>query len=261
MKMNLPIYQVDAFANNPFEGNPAAVVPLDNWHNDETLQAIAAENNLAETAFFVKTENGFHLRWFTPSVEVPLCGHATLASAFIIFTELGYDKDSIHFETKSGILVVKRKDDGFVMDFPLAPPTPCAIPEGLEEAIGAKLIEAHVNRFCLVVTENEDAVKNAKPDFKALAKIAPSDFILTAKSETYDFVSRAFAPSHGIDEDPVTGSAHCVSAPFWGERLGKTELNARQVSSRGGDVHCTLKGDRIELFGKGVLYMKGSIFI
>lgn len=257
----MDIYQVDAFANNAFEGNPAAIIPLSDWLPDDTLQAIAAENNLSETAYFVPTDTGFHLRWFTPSVEVPLCGHATLASAFVIFNELAYDKDSISFETLSGKLIVKRKDDGFVMDFPAAPPTPCAIPEGLEKAIGAKLIEAHQNRFCLVLAENEDAVINAQPDFKALADIAPGDFILTAKSETYDFVSRAFAPSHGIDEDPVTGSAHCVSAPFWGERLGKTTLNARQVSKRGGDMICTLKGDRVESFGKAVLYMKGAIHL
>lgn len=257
----MDIYQVDAFANKAFEGNPAAIIPLNEWLADETLQTIAAENNLSETAYFVPTDTGFHLRWFTPSVEVPLCGHATLASAFVIFNELGYDKDSISFETKSGELVVKRKEDGFVMDFPAAPPSPCGIPEGLEKAIGAKLIEAHQNRFCLVVAEDEEAVSNALPDFKALADITPGDFILTAKSEKYDFVSRAFAPSHGIDEDPVTGSAHCVSAPFWGERLGLTTLNARQVSKRGGDMICTLKGNRVELFGKAVLYMKGTIHI
>ena len=168
----MDIYQVDAFTDKVFEGNPAAVIPLENWLDDALLQTIAAENNLSETAFFVKNDTGFHLRWFTPKVEVPLCGHATLASAFVIFNELGYDKDAIHFETKSGELVVKRKDNGFSMDFPAAPPTPCAIPDGLEEAFGVKLIEAHQNRFCLVVCDDEEAVKNATPNIKALAHIA-----------------------------------------------------------------------------------------
>jgi PhzF family phenazine biosynthesis protein len=257
----MDIYQVDAFTDKVFEGNPAAVIPLENWLDDALLQTIAAENNLSETAFFVKNDTGFHLRWFTPSVEVPLCGHATLASAFVIFNELGYDKDAIHFETKSGELVVKRKDNGFSMDFPAAAPTPCAIPDGLEEAFGVKLTEAHENRFCLVVCDDEEAVKNATPNIKALAEIAPGDFILTAKSNTYDFVSRCFAPSHGIDEDPVTGSAHCVSAPFWAERLGKTTLKARQVSQRGGDLLCKLHGDRVELWGTARLYMKGGISV
>ncbi|NVJ91126.1 MAG: PhzF family phenazine biosynthesis protein [Methylocystaceae bacterium] len=257
----MDIYQADAFTDKVFEGNPAAVIPLENWLDDALLQTIAAENNLSETAFFVKNDTGFHLRWFTPKVEVPLCGHATLASAFVIFNELGYDKDAIHFETKSGELVVKRKDNGFSMDFPAAPPTPCAIPDGLEEAFGVKLIEAHQNRFCLVVCDDEEAVKNATPNIKALTQIAPGDFILTAKSKTYDFVSRCFAPSHGIDEDPVTGSAHCVSAPFWAERLGKTTLKARQVSQRGGDLLCTLHGDRVELWGNARLYMKGEISV
>jgi len=255
------IYHVDAFANKAFEGNPAAVIPLTHWLPDATLKAIAAENNLSETAFFVPTDTGFHLRWFTPSVEVPLCGHATLATSFVLFNELDYDKDTISFETLSGDLIVKKKDDGFIMNFPAAPPVPCPIPEGLEDAMGVKLLEAHVNRFCLVVCENEDDVKNAKPDHSALANISPGDFILTAKSKTYDFVSRSFAPTHGLPEDPVTGSAHCVSAPFWGARLDKTVLNARQVSMRGGDMICTLKGARVELFGKAVLYMKGSIYI
>ncbi|MDV7338979.1 PhzF family phenazine biosynthesis protein [Terasakiella sp. A23] len=257
--MKLDIYQVDAFADKVFEGNPAAIIPLTEWLPDEKLQAIAAENNLAETAYFLPTTNGFHLRWFTPTVEVPLCGHATLASAFIIYSELGYDKDEIVFKTQSGPLVVRKKDDGFAMDFPANPPTPCDIPKGLDEAIGAKLIEAHENRFCLVVCESEEEVRNAKPDFKALGNITPGDFILTAKSEKYDFVSRCFAPTHGIDEDPVTGSAHCVAAPFWAERLGKTELLARQVSSRGGNVLCSVKEDRVELFGRAILYLKGEI--
>ncbi|WP_417793410.1 PhzF family phenazine biosynthesis protein [Terasakiella pusilla] len=259
--MKLDIYQVDAFADNVFEGNPAAVVPLTDWLDDDTMLGIAAENNLSETAFFVPTDGGFHLRWFTPTVEVPLCGHATLATSFVIYRELGWDKDEITFETKSGPLVVKRRDDGFVMNFPTKPPTPCVIPDGLEEAFGVKLLEAHQNRFCLVVCENEEDVINSKPDHQALARIEPADFILTARSKKYDFVSRCFAPSHGIEEDPVTGSAHCVSAPFWAERLGKTSLNARQVSKRGGNIQCDVKGDRVDLFGRAQLYLKGQITI
>lgn len=259
--MKLDIYQVDAFADKVFEGNPAAVVPLTEWLDDDTMLGIAAENNLSETAFFVPTDSGFHLRWFTPTTEVPLCGHATLATSFVIYRELGWDKDEITFETKSGPLVVKRRDDGFVMNFPLSPPKPCAIPDGLEDAFGVKLLEAHENRFCLVVCESEEDVINSKPDHQALAHIEPADFILTARSEKYDFVSRCFAPSHGIEEDPVTGSAHCVSAAFWAERLGKTTLDARQVSKRGGNLQCIVKGDRIDLFGRAHLYLKGQISI
>jgi len=259
--MELDIYQIDAFAEDVFEGNPAAVVPLKDWLADDQLQAIAAENNLAETAYFIPTKDGYHLRWFTPSVEVPLCGHATLATAFLLYNELGYDKDSITFETKSGPLIVKREGDGLVMDFPASPPTPCDIPDGLAEAFGVTLIEAHENRFCMVVCDSEEDVKNAEPDIAALAAIAPGDFILTARSTDYDFVSRCFAPTHGIDEDPVTGSAHCVAAPFWAERLGKTQLHARQVSKRGGNILCTISQDRVQLFGRAKLYLKGKIYL
>ncbi len=260
--MELPIFQVDAFASKTFEGNPAAVVPLEEWLDDSVMQAIAAENNLAETAFFVPTEEGFHLRWFTPSTEVPLCGHATLASSHVIFNELGYDQDTIHFQTKSGVLSVKRKGDGLSMDFPASPPKPSTIPEGLEDALGGiKLLEAHESGFLLVVASDEKAVESTQVDHAALAKIAPGDFILTAKSKTYDFVSRCFAPAMGIDEDPVTGAAHCVSVPFWADRLGKNVLHARQVSKRGGDLICTLDGDRVELFGKAAQFLTGTIYV
>lgn len=260
--MELPIYQVDAFASQTFEGNPAAVIPLQEWLDDRTLQAIAAENNLAETAFFTENETGFHLRWFTPTCEVPLCGHATLASAHVIFNELGHDEDKISFHTQSGELVVKRMGGGLSMDFPANPPKPCEIPEGLSEALGGvKLLEAHENGFMLVVCSDEDDVKTALVDYAKLAKIAPGDFILSAKSRTYDFVSRCFAPAHGIDEDPVTGSAHCVSVPFWAARLGKNTLHARQVSARGGDLICTLENGRVELYGRAVQYLKGSIYL
>lgn len=260
--MNLPIYQVDAFTSALFGGNPAAIVPLEEWLPDATMQKIAAENNLAETAFFVPIEGGFHLRWFTPTVEIALCGHATLASAFIIFNKLGYEHDTIFFETMSGRLVVRRQDDGFVMDFPIRKSRQKDIPAGLEKAIDAPITEVLIcekNDFSIVRTHSPEDVINAKPDFQNLVNIAPGNFILTAASDEYDFVSRVFVPEHGIPEDPVTGSAHCVSVPYWAEILGKNTLKARQVSARGGDLLCTLKGERIDLFGKAVLYMEGRI--
>ncbi|NVK17334.1 MAG: PhzF family phenazine biosynthesis protein [Methylocystaceae bacterium] len=257
--MRLPLFHVDAFAIRPLEGNPAAIVPLDHWLDDETLLNIARENNLSETAFFVPNETGFHLRWFSPTTEIPLCGHATLASAYVIFNELGYNKDLIHFETLSGELIVLKKDDDIIMDFPTKAPKPCTIPDGLEEALGVKIKETYQNHFVLCVTHREADVKNAKPDHKALSRIKPGEFILTAKSQTYDFVSRCFAPAHGLEEDPVTGAAHCVSAPYWADKLGKATLRARQVSKRGGDVTCVLKGNRVELMGRCALFMKGTI--
>lgn len=260
-----PIYQVDAFTDRAFSGNPAAIIPLQAWFSDDLMLQIAAENNLSETAFFVPSERGYHLRWFTPTNEVPLCGHATLAAAHVLYDQLGYDQDTLIFETQSGDLIVSRTETGYSLDFPQSPPTPCAVPEDLSDAFGGvKLLEAHENRFCLVVAENADAVINAVPDHSALAKIAPYDFILTAKGDgsPYDFVSRCFAPAHGIPEDPVTGSAHCVAAPFWAERLGKTTLLARQASPRGGDLTCILQAnDRIALQGQAVLILKGEIFL
>jgi len=262
--MKLPIYQVDAFSDELFGGNPAAIIPLQEWLPDNTMQTIAAENNLSETAFFVSTGNGFHLRWFTPTVEVPLCGHATLAAAFVIYTELGYDKDAISFETLSGELIVRRKDDGFMMDFPMRKLTRGDIPADLPRVIDAPISELHVcdqNDFTLVVTKTAESVINAKPDLVKLVNLSTGNFILTAKSDTFDFVSRVFVPAHGIPEDPVTGSAHCVSAPFWAERLDKTTLKARQVSERGGNMTCSLNDDRVDLFGTAVLYLKGEINI
>jgi len=262
--VNLPIYQVDAFSDELFGGNPAAIVPLEKWLPDDLMQKIAAENNLAETAFFVPTQKGFHLRWFTPTFEIPLCGHATLASAFLLYNKLGYSADAVTFETMSGDLIVRRKDDGFIMDFPARKAHPVATPDGLDQIIDAKVngvLTCEQSIFSLVLTDSEEDVIKAKPDFNTLMKIAPGNFILTAPSEKYDFVSRVFVPEHGIPEDPVTGSAHCVSAPYWAEKLGKTELSARQVSERGGDILCSLRGDRVDLFGKAVLYLEGHINI
>ncbi len=218
--MHLSIFQVDAFAHKTLEGNPAAVVPLDRWLEDELLLKIAAENNLSETAFFIPNDKGFELRWFSPTTEIPLCGHATLATAYVIFNELGYDKNLIHFDTQSGELIVLKKGEDIIMDFPTHAPKPCPIPEGLEEALGVKILETHENHFVVCVTTDQDTVRKARPDHEALSRIAPGEFILTAPGRKYDFVSRCFAPGHGIEEDPVTGAAHCVSAPFWADRLG-----------------------------------------
>ncbi len=257
--MRLPIYQVDAFASKIFEGNPAAIVVLENWLKDASLLEIAAENNLSETAFLVKNSKGYDLRWFSPTTEVPLCGHATLAAAYVVFEELNHPSNLVHFETKSGELIVLNRGDGFIMDFPTNAPKPCPIPDGLEDALGVKIREAHINHFMVLVTEDEEDVNKAQPDHAALKKIEPGEFILTAPSRRYDFVSRCFAPAHGLEEDPVTGAAHCVSAPYWADKLGKATLRARQVSARGGDITCTIKGNRVELFGQAKLYLKGTI--
>jgi PhzF family phenazine biosynthesis protein len=260
--VNLPLYQVDAFSDELFGGNPAALVPLEQWLPDQLMQKIAAENNLAETAFFVPTKKGYHLRWFTPTVEIPLCGHATLACAFLLYEKLGYRDDCVTFETLSGDLIVRRKDDGFIMDFPTRSAHPVPTPTGLDQIIDARVkavLTCEKSIFSLVLTDSEKDVRKAQPDFNTLMTIAPGNFILTAPSEKYDFVSRVFVPEHGIPEDPVTGSAHCVSAPYWAEKLGKTDLTARQISARGGDIRCHLRGDRVDLFGKAVLYLEGRI--
>ena len=262
--MEFSIYQVDAFSEETFGGNPAAIVPLDEWINDELMQKIAMENNLSETAFFVPTDKGYHLRWFTPSTEVPLCGHATLASAHVLYSELGYDKEDITFETLSGELNVVKKDDGYVLNFPAYQSEEIDIPEGLIDALGfkpSKFLNDANSIFALVVVDDEETVRNADPDHASLMTIEPGNFIVTSTAKDYDFISRVFVPEHGVPEDPVTGSAHCVSAPYWVKQLGKSELSARQVSARGGDVFCTLKGDRLDMFGKAKLYLKGTIYI
>ena len=222
--MKCAIFQVDAFASKPFEGNPAAVVPLEYWLDDDILLKIATENNLSETAFFVKNEKGFDLRWFSPTTEVPLCGHATLASAYVVFNELGYDKNMVHFNTQSGELIVLKDENGFIMDFPTKAPKPCPIPNGLSEALGVPITECHQNNFVVCVAKDEEAVKNAQPDHDALSTIAPGEFILTAKSRTYDFVSRCFAPGHGLEEDPVTGAAPLCCCPFLGRPAGQSHF-------------------------------------
>ncbi len=261
--MKLQIYQVDAFTDQLFGGNPAAIVPLTTWLPVPKMQKIATENNLAETAFFIPQGEDFELRWFTPELEIDLCGHATLAAAHVIFTELGYVKNTIHFHTlKAGTLTVSKADDVYTLDFPSRPATPCEVPEGLLSAIGGKApLEILCSRDFMLVYENEADILAIKPDFAALAKLATMGVIVTAKGDHSDFVSRFFIPSAGINEDPVTGSAHCNLIPYWAKKLNKNELHAYQVSMRRGEIWCTLKGDRVLMAGKAVSYLKGEIYI
>jgi PhzF family phenazine biosynthesis protein len=260
-EMRLSIYQVDAFSSQAFGGNPAAIVPLDAWLADDVMQAIAMENNLAETAFFVRGANGYDLRWFTPTIEMDLCGHATLASGFVVFEILGTKESVIRFQTKSGELTVEKIDGKYVLDFPSRPASQSDAPTGLIEAIGAEPKEILKSRDYMLVYENEADILAIKPNFEALAKIDTHAVIVTAKGDSADFVSRFFAPEVGVPEDPVTGSAHCTLIPYWAEKLGKTKLYARQVSARGGEIFCELVGDRVRMGGNAVLYMKGEIYV
>ena len=263
----LPIYQVDAFANQVFGGNPAAVMPLEEWLPDDTMQKLALENHLSETAFLVplpeEADEDFHIRWFTPGTEVPLCGHATLASAWVLFNKLDWKKGQIRFQSKSGPLGVKQTDDGWLeLDFPnLASeerPTPSQILEALEGAPTTSLFVPNDTNY-LVVLKDETAVKAAQPDIRKLKELGNQGVIITAAGEDCDFVSRYFAPGAGIDEDPVTGSIHSALVPYWAERLGKDHLLAHQVSARGGVLRCELKGDRVAIAGQAAFYMEGSV--
>jgi PhzF family phenazine biosynthesis protein len=258
-----PIYQADAFTDKLFGGNPAAICPLNEWLPDAVMQKIAIENNLAETAFFVKNEKGYKLRWFTPEYEIDLCGHATLATAHILFTELGYKQDTIHFETvKAGTLTVTKNGDKYTMDFPSRPAIHIDLPNGLAEALGEKQpLEVYRSRDYLLVYENEDDIRDITPDFYSLSKMDTVGVIVTAPGRDVDFVSRFFAPGAGIPEDPVTGSAHCNLIPYWAERLGKNKLHTYQLSSRKGELWCELKGNRVLMSGKAVTYLKGEIFV
>jgi PhzF family phenazine biosynthesis protein len=259
--MKLDIYQIDAFASRPFTGNPAAVVPLDSWLPDDVMLSIAMENNLAETAYFVSNGDGYDLRWFTPTVEMDLCGHATLASAYLIFEILGTDKSLLRFQTRSGELTVEKTDGRYVLDFPSRPGKPAEAPAGLFDAIGVTPKEIYKSRDYMLVYESEADIIAIKPDFNSLLKIDTHAVIVTAPGDKSDFVSRFFAPEVGVPEDPVTGSAHCTLIPYWAERLGKNDLFARQVSQRGGELRCELRGDRVKIGGGAVLYMKGEIYI
>lgn len=261
--MELPIYQVDAFAEQVFEGNPAAVVPLSTWLPDETMQAIAMENQLSETAFFLPEGEEYALRWFTPTTEVDLCGHATLATAHVLFTEEGVPGEAVRFSTRSGILTVNRLERGYSMDFPLDRPAPA--PELLAEvgeALGAPVKEVLRGREDLVaVLESESEVRRLEPSMEKIRRLDARGLLATAPGEDCDFVSRCFFPRFGIDEDPVTGSAQTTLAPFWEERLKINPLSARQISDRGGKVHCCIAGDRISLGGNAVTYLQGRIVV
>jgi len=260
--MTIPLYQVDAFTLGPFSGNPAAVCPLDTWLPDASMQSIAAENNLAETAFIVARDDGYDLRWFTPTVEVDLCGHATLAAGYVVLNHLKPDLNTVSFETMSGTLVVSRDGDRLSMDFPARAPTPAPVFEALSDALGQAPLEVHLSRDILAVYDNETSVRTLSPDqAKLLALDEGFGVIVTAKGDTVDFVSRFFVPKGGIDEDPVTGSAHCTLVPFWAERLGRTELVAHQVSPRGGELYCEHRSDRVIMSGHCVLFLTGNIHL
>ena len=269
--MTTPLYQVDAFARRPFAGNPAAVCPLPAWLPAETMQLIAAENNLAETAFFVPLPAGgaanFHLRWFTPTFEIDLCGHATLASAHVLWQELGFAQDEIVFESQSGLLRVRREADGqLVLDFPSRPPRPLdpiEVPLALMKALGpgaAQPVAVLASRDLVAEFTHPAEVLALRPDFAALEGIDYIGLIATAPGPAgVDFISRFFAPEVGVPEDPVTGSAHSTLIPFWAAKLGKTELFARQESARGGELWCRLRGDRVDIGGYAVTYLRGEI--
>jgi PhzF family phenazine biosynthesis protein len=257
----IPIYQVDAFTRRPFAGNPAAVCPLEAWLPDETLQAIAAENNLSETAFFVRQGDRFALRWFTPAVEVDLCGHATLASGFVILDVLEPGRSEALFDTKSGELAVRRSGDLLALELPARPPAPAEVTDELAQALGERPSLAVRSRDLVAVFESAEAVRRMKPDMARIAALDTFAVGVTAPGDSgdVDFVSRFFAPAKGVPEDPVTGSLHCTLVPYWAERLGKTRLSARQVSARGGELQCTLSGDRVELGGHAVLVLSGKL--
>lgn len=267
--MTYPIYQVDAFTDRVFGGNPAAVMPLEQWLPDATLLALAMENHLSETAFLVRlpesSDADFHIRWFTPGIEVPLCGHATLASAWVLFNKLDWSGDRVRFQSKSGPLGVSKGADGWLeLDFPnLAfepTQTPALITEALPGAPETAFFVPNDTNYMLVLAD-EAAVRAAQPDLRKLKELGNQGLIVTAPGEDCDFVSRYFAPGAGIDEDPVTGSIHSVMVPYWAEQLGKTELDARQVSQRGGMLRCELRGDRVAIAGQAAFFMEGTVHL
>ncbi len=259
--MRYPIFQVDAFTTRRFAGNPAAVVPLSAFPDDAVMQSIAAENNLAETAFLVAADGDYRLRWFTPLIEVPLCGHATLASAAVVMERLEPGRSNVVFHTASGPLTVNRASAGYVMDFPMRPSEIVPAPLGLAEALGVVPAEVSVNAFnYMALLENATVLREVAPDMAALARMNRPGVIVTAPGdESYDFVSRYFAPAKGIPEDPVTGAAHCMLVPYWAKRLRKSEFRAFQASRRGGEIICRLVGNRVELEGACVFYLEGEI--
>lgn len=259
--MEISLYQIDAFTSKLFEGNPAAVCPLDEWLPDEVMQSIASENNLSETAFFVYGDNGFHIRWFTPKGEVDLCGHATLASAYVLFNILGYEREKIEFSSRSGILPVTQDKEWLTMDFPSQPPVPCDIPEEIHKAFNIEPIECLKSEDLIAVFERETDIESVNPDFSQLMKLDLRGVAITAKSDRWDFVARFFAPKYGIPEDPVTGSAYTQLAPYWASKTGSKRFCVKQVSPRGGELICEIIGDRVFISGKAVKYLEGKIQI
>jgi len=260
--MKLPIYQIDAFTGSLFGGNPAAVVLLHDWLSDELLQAIAAENNLSETAYVVPRGQHFGLRWFTPTIEIDLCGHATLASAFVLFREKIAEGDEIRFETvTSGELSVRRDGALIQLDFPARVPQPIAGSQALTAALGAEPSAVFQARDLLAVFDHQDQVAALQPDFERIASLETFAVIVSAPGDEVDFVSRFFAPKAGVPEDPVTGSAHCSLIPYWSRRLGKTSLQARQISRRGGQLFCENRGARVIIGGHAVQYLRGEISV
>jgi PhzF family phenazine biosynthesis protein len=259
--IKLPMYQVDAFTGHVFSGNPAAVCPLEEWLPDDQMQSIAAENNLSETAFFVPNDDGYQLRWFTPTIEVDLCGHATLASAFVILTELAPSENSVRFESKSGTLTVRRDGDLYSLDFPARAPAECQVYPQLVPALGGNPEKVLAADDYLVIYGSEDEVHALQPDMQALMHIDRFAVIVTAPGEQVDFVSRFFAPAKGVPEDPVTGRAHCTLIPYWSGRLAKKKLHARQISRRGGELWCEDRGERVLISGKAVRFFQGTIYL
>lgn len=257
--MKLKMFQVDAFSEHVFGGNPAAVCPLDTWLDDAMLQAIAEENNLSETAFFVATDDAFELRWFTPLDEVDLCGHATLATAHVIFTHLSYNRPEITFQTRSGELRVSRAESGYAMDFPATLPDATDAPKALIDGLGKQPQQLLAAFDYVAVYASEDEVQSLSPDFAKLRELGLRGVVVTAPGKQVDFVSRCFFPKLRVDEDPVTGSAHCELAPYWASQLGQNKFIAAQLSRRGGRIECEVKGDRVVLIGRCADFMTAEI--
>lgn len=255
----LDLFQVDAFAERVFEGNPAAVVPLQQWLADDLLLKIAEENNLSETAFIVPQGEGFQLRWFTPAAEVDLCGHATLAAAHVVFEHLGYAHKQVSFESRSGELIVHRTEQGLMMDFPATLPESVAVPEAISQVLNVEPQAVLLGFDHIVVLADEQQVLDLSPDLSVLQRLDSRGVVFTAPGSNYDCVSRCFFPKLNVPEDPVTGSAHCQLAPFWAQRLNKNHILARQASRRGGTLQCVVVGDRVQIHGTAVDYLKGTI--
>ncbi len=259
--MTIPYFEVAAFTNRPFAGNPAGVCLLERWLPDETMQAIAAENNLAETAFLVPRAGGFDLRWMTPTVEVDLCGHATLASGHALFRHRDYPGKTIYFQTRSGELTVERDEEKLVLDFPSLPAEPVAVTSEIRVALGAEPVGLLQGRDYIALFSSQREIADVQPDLDRITRLDRQGVVVTAPGDDCDFVSRYFAPAAGIPEDPVTGSTHCTLIPYWAERLGNRELFARQISARGGELFCADRGERVSIGGEAVTYVEGRIHL